>query len=71
MIKIDSESIASRLRHHRNALTADDLAEALSFSVKHIYKMAKAKRIPSLRLGGALRFDPHSVANWLEARTLG
>lgn len=65
------ESLATRLRNRRNALTVDDLAELLSLSAKHLYKMAKGRRIPSLRLGGAVRFDPFAVAQWLEAKSIG
>jgi hypothetical protein len=32
---------------------------------QHVYKMAAAGRLPSFRLAGAIRFDPHELANWL------
>jgi excisionase family DNA binding protein len=46
------------------------LAEVLSLSRKHIYKLAKNGRMPSLRIGGAIRFDLHATAAWLESKAI-
>jgi len=66
----DSESLASLVRRRRTAWTAEELAEVLSLSRKHIYKLAKKGRMPSLRIGGAIRFDPHAIAAWLESKAI-
>jgi excisionase family DNA binding protein len=66
----ESESLASLVRRRRTAWTADELAEVLSLSRKHIYKLAKKGRMPSLRIGGAIRFDPHATAAWLESKAI-
>lgn len=66
----DSESLANLVRRRRTAWTAEELAEVLSLSRKHIYKLAKNGRIPSLRIGGAIRFDPHATAEWLESKAM-
>ena len=66
----DSESLASLVRQRRTAWTAEELAEVLSLSRKHIYKLAKKGRMPSLRIGGAIRFDPHATAAWLESKAI-
>ena len=66
----ESESLASLVRQRRTAWTAEELAEVLSLSRKHIYKMAKKGRMPSLRIGGAIRFDPHATAAWLESKAI-
>jgi excisionase family DNA binding protein len=66
----ESESLASLVRRRRTAWTAEELAEVLSLSRKHIYKLAKKGRIPSLRIGGAIRFDPHTTATWLESKAI-
>ena len=63
-------SIANIIRYKGSALTAEELAAALSLSRKHIYKLAKKNRIPCLRLGGAIRFCPEATAKWLEDREL-
>lgn len=64
----ECESLASLVRQRRTAWTAEELAEVLSLSRKHIYKLAKKGRMPSLRIGGAIRFDPHATAAWLESK---
>ncbi len=64
------ETIASRLRGRRKALTAAELAETLSLSKKHIYELAKIGRIPHFRIGYSVRFDPATIANWLEVRSI-
>jgi len=64
------ETIASCLRGRRKALTVAELAETLSVSTKSIYKLAKSGRIPYFRIGGSIRFDPVTIANWLEARSI-
>ena len=66
----ESESLASLVRRRRSAWTAEELAEVLSLSRKHIYKMAKKGRMPSMRIGGAIRFDPHATAAWLESKAI-
>jgi excisionase family DNA binding protein len=62
--------VASIVRSKRSAWTADELAEILSLSRKHIYKLAKQGRMPHTRFGGAVRFDPHTTANWLESKAI-
>jgi excisionase family DNA binding protein len=66
----ESESLAALVRQRRTAWTAEELAEVLSLSRKHIYKLAKKGRMPSLRIGGAIRFDPHATAAWLESKAI-
>jgi excisionase family DNA binding protein len=59
-------SIISHIRSRRSAWTADELASLFEISSKTIYKMAATGRIPSFRIGGTVRFDPHATAEWLE-----
>lgn len=66
----NNESMAAQIRNRRTALTAEELAELLALSRRHIYKLAKKGRMPSLSIGGAIRFDPDSTANWLEGKSI-
>jgi excisionase family DNA binding protein len=66
----ESETLACLVRRRRTAWTAEELAEVLSLSRKHIYKLAKRGRMPSLRIGGAIRFDPHAIAAWIESKAI-
>jgi excisionase family DNA binding protein len=70
-IQAAGESLIQTIRSRRTAWKADELADVLSLSQKHILKLAKEQRIPSYRLGGAVRFDPGAVANWLEEKHVG
>jgi len=58
-------SLIERIKNMDHAMTADELAEILAVSPVTIFKHAKAGRIPSFRIGTCVRFDPHSVAEWL------
>ena len=49
-------------------MKVSELTELLGVDDKHIYRMAARGQLPSFRVGGAVRFDPHEVANWLLSR---
>ena len=59
-------TIIDRLKSIERALTVSELAALLSMSQRTIYQHAAAGRIPALRIGGAVRFDPSEVAKWLQ-----
>ena len=61
-------TIAETLAQMEGAITAEPLARLLGMSRITIYKLAKAGRIPSFRIGSAVRFDPGVIAAWLEQR---
>ena len=46
-------------------LTIEELAEHLKVSKETIYKMAKAKRIPSSKIGNQWRFNKDVIDQWL------
>ena len=58
-------SIPEQLEKTAHALTAKNLAQLLQASEITIYKLAKAHKLPSFRIGTAVRFDPRTVARWL------
>ena len=61
----EARSIADQVESYRHALQASELAELLAISKVTIFKLAKAGRIPSFRVGTCVRFDPRKVADWL------
>lgn len=61
-------ALADRIERFGHALTATQLAAVLAVSKIVIYKLAKAGRLPSFRIGTCVRFDPKAVAAWLRAR---
>jgi excisionase family DNA binding protein len=58
-------SIADRIVKIGHALTVSELAEILNVSRAFLYRLAASGGVPSFRVGGAVRFDPTSVAAWL------
>jgi excisionase family DNA binding protein len=60
-----ARSIPEELETIAHALTAKNLAQLLQVSEVTIYKLAKANKLPSFRIGTAVRFDPRAVALWL------
>jgi len=62
------ETLADRIGSYRGALTAKQLAKVLSISAVTIFKMAKRGALPSLRIGGCVRFCPRTIARWLRER---
>jgi excisionase family DNA binding protein len=58
-------TLVEQIERTGHALTADDLAKLLSMSRITIFKHAKAKCIPSFRIGSSVRLCPNAVAKWL------
>ncbi|HEY6375565.1 MAG TPA: helix-turn-helix domain-containing protein [Edaphobacter sp.] len=52
-------------------MSVNEVAEVLNVSPPTIYRMAKESRIPSLRIGYTVRFDPQMIATWLERMYVG
>ena len=55
----------------RGAVTAKELAKMLGISPKTVFKLARAGRIPSFRIGTAVRFDARLVIDWLRQQRTG
>lgn len=68
---VKDHSLTGYIRNKGRAWNASELAHLLDLSPKHIYRLAKEGRMPSIRIGGAIRFDPQATANWLEMKTSG
>ena len=47
-------------------LTIDQLAEQLNVSVRHVRRLVAERRLPYLKVGKFVRFDPAEVAAWLD-----
>ena len=62
------QTLAERIDAIGHALTVKELASMLSISATNLYNQARAGRIPSLRIAGSIRFDPHLTAVWLRDR---
>jgi excisionase family DNA binding protein len=49
-------------------MTTQEVAELLQLNPKTVERMARASRLPSLRVCGRVRFRPSDIASWLAAR---
>ncbi len=48
-------------------LTMDELAERLGVTPRHIRRLVAERRVPFLRVGRFIRFDPAKIATWLDS----
>ena len=67
-LNLEPLTLAEQVRQRRKAWSAEELAELLNLSRKHIYKLCKQGRMPCVRIGGAVLFDPRVTADWLESK---
>lgn len=58
--------IVEKLLQFDRALTVSELAKLLNMSRRTIYEHAASGRIPSLRIGSSVRFDPARIAGWVK-----
>lgn len=65
-----TNSLAEAIRSKGCALTVNEVSSLLSIPIKSIYRLAKADRIPSFKLGGSIRFDPIILADWYESKAV-
>jgi excisionase family DNA binding protein len=63
-------SLPQRIEGIKHAITASEVAALLAVSPITVYKMAKAGKMPSFRIGTAVRFDPSAIAEWLRGNAL-
>ena len=61
-------NILAALRAEPRLMTAADVAKMLGKSNLTIRRMAASKHIPSVRIGGDLRFDPSALMLWLSKK---
>lgn len=55
----------------RNLLPAGAVAKMLSLSRQHVYTMATSGELPSIKLRGAVRFDPEDVERFIREHRRG
>ncbi|MGB6689956.1 MAG: helix-turn-helix domain-containing protein [Terracidiphilus sp.] len=60
--------LIEQVRNWGRALTVAELAELMQISERSIQRYIAKKKLPAIRIGGLLRLNPESTANWLAAR---
>lgn len=50
----------------RRLLTITQVADALGVEVRHVRRLVHERRIPYIKWGHLLRFDPCDIKDWLD-----
>lgn len=51
-------------------MNIEEVAERLGVSVRHMRRLVAERRIPYIKWGHLLRFDPAEVDRWIEERAV-
>ncbi len=51
----------------RRLLSIADVADALGVDIRHVRRLVHERRIPYIKWGHLLRFDPTDIAAWVDA----
>jgi len=50
-------------------LNVEQLADLLQVNVRHIRRLVHERRVPFIKWGHLVRFDPHEIERWLNFNT--
>ncbi len=50
-------------------MTVEEAATYTGLAVDTLYKMVSQRRVPFVKLGGALRFNPEQLNQWIKQNT--
>jgi excisionase family DNA binding protein len=53
-------------RQPAKLMTIEEAAERLGVSVRHVRRLVHERRIPFIKWGHLLRFDPEDIEAWIE-----
>lgn len=48
-------------------LTIAEVADALGVEIRHVRRLVHERRIPYIKWGHLLRFDPADISGWIDA----
>jgi excisionase family DNA binding protein len=52
-------------------LSIGQLAERLGTTPRHVRRLVAERRVPFVKVGRLVRFDPDDIAAWLDGRRVG
>ncbi|MDQ6784919.1 MAG: helix-turn-helix domain-containing protein [Actinomycetota bacterium] len=47
-------------------LTVEEVADHLGVTVRHVRRQIAERRVPYIKVGRLVRFDPEEIARWLD-----
>jgi excisionase family DNA binding protein len=56
------------IENQKSALTVSEVAEMLHVSRRLIYQLVTIGEVPHFKVGSAVRFEPHRLADWLRGK---
>lgn len=56
------------MKEKRQLLTPDEVAAMLQIARKTVVVMAREGRIPRIRIGNLVRFDPADIERWINGQ---
>lgn len=68
MSTTNSKSSGGGPAHRASLLDADEVAHVLSITPRHVRRRVAERRIPFLKVGRFVRFDPASLNLWLDGQ---
>jgi excisionase family DNA binding protein len=63
----NTQSTPKPARPLSRLLSISEVAEALGVDVRHVRRLVYERRIPYIKWGHLLRFDPADVSAWIDA----
>jgi excisionase family DNA binding protein len=61
-------TIIETIENLGRALKVEELSAMTSISRKTLYRLISTRKLPAFRIGGSVRLDPTTTANWLRSR---
>jgi excisionase family DNA binding protein len=62
--------VHKRESNNQPLLNVQEVAHRLNLAVPTIYKMVNQRRIPYVKIGGALKFDLAALDEWIKESTV-
>ncbi len=62
--------LTDSLEKRTTALTVAEVAKVLNVSIRQVYGLVACNKIPHIKIGGCIRFDPTEFAAWVRQRMI-
>jgi excisionase family DNA binding protein len=70
MFRAKSAQVVSNISIGRRLLDVEEAAQYLGLEVDTVYKKARLRELPSVKLGRSLRFDVMALSRFIEEHTI-
>jgi excisionase family DNA binding protein len=67
-LPVDTSVVSSFPKGARPLVDMKSLSEWLGTSTRHIRRLVSEKRVPFVKVGHFVRFDPDDIARWIEGQ---